>query len=243
MVIRGLLVPYKLKVDTVSSGMDAIDAILKHDYDFVFMDHMMPGMDGVEATQKIRALALPKAAAIPIIALTANAVSGMREMCLESGFNDFISKPIEIDELDKMLHKWIPKEKQEAVEEEPEGQKEAGALAAIEGIDIEKGLERFDSDMEIYKEILRAFAKSLPRNIEELSQLCDSEDYPPLCKALHTLKGVSGNVDAVEIYDLCLKLEEAINTENFPSVKENFPTLLAKASALAESIEANLGLG
>jgi len=108
-VAEGLLLPYKMKIDLCFSGVEAIAIVNQNRYDLVFMDHMMPEMDGVEATRLIR----EKYADLPIIALTANAVSGTKEMFLSNGFNDFLSKPIDTIKLNAILVKWIPKEKQE----------------------------------------------------------------------------------------------------------------------------------
>ncbi|MCL1956897.1 MAG: ATP-binding protein, partial [Fibromonadales bacterium] len=108
-VAKGLMEPYKMQVDLCTSGAEAIEMVKTNSYDLVFIDHMMPDMDGVETTETIREIY----ANLPIIALTANAVSGVREMFLENGFNDFISKPIDTVELNAVLEKWLPKEKQE----------------------------------------------------------------------------------------------------------------------------------
>jgi CheY-like chemotaxis protein len=133
-VAEGLLAPYHAAVDTSLSGAKAIELVKqaaseKRMYDIVFMDHMMPEMDGIETTAAIRAwekemsvefsqetpkqlLERPKG--VPIIALTANAVMGMREMFIENGFNDFLAKPIDVSKLDEILDRWIPKEKRES---------------------------------------------------------------------------------------------------------------------------------
>jgi CheY-like chemotaxis protein len=108
-VAKGLMMPFKLQVDICTSGQGAIEMIKRTPYDLIFMDHMMPGMDGLEATEEIRKL--PEGQNIPIVALTANAVSGVKEMFLAHGMNDFISKPIEVTKLENLLAKWIPKEK------------------------------------------------------------------------------------------------------------------------------------
>jgi signal transduction histidine kinase/CheY-like chemotaxis protein len=123
-VALGLLSPYKATVDTCLNGLQAIDLVKrsieeKRKYDIVFMDHMMPEMDGIEATAEIRKFETENETSkesgkqIPIIALTANAVMGMREMFIEKGFNDFLAKPIDVNKLDEMLGVWIPKEKRE----------------------------------------------------------------------------------------------------------------------------------
>ncbi|MCL2009686.1 MAG: response regulator [Synergistaceae bacterium] len=116
-VARGLLSPYKVQITPCKSGMTAIEAIQSKDYDLVFMDHMMPEMDGVEATRRIRKMGAedPYYKNVPIVALTANAVSGTREMFLENGFDDFLSKPIDTDKLNSILETWVPKSKQERI--------------------------------------------------------------------------------------------------------------------------------
>jgi CheY-like chemotaxis protein len=104
-VLKGLLQPYRMRIDFCRSGEKAVDLVRQHSYDLVFMDHMMPGMDGVEAVAAIRKG--EGGSAVPIIALTANAIFGMREMFLENGFNDYLSKPIDMAELDKLVAIWI----------------------------------------------------------------------------------------------------------------------------------------
>jgi len=113
-IANGLLQPYKMEVDLRISGPDAIEAVKAKRYDIVFMDHSMPEMDGVETTGLIRTLDNndPYYSNLTIIALTAHTAAGMKEMFLQNGFNDYISKPINIGELNSILEKWIPKEKQ-----------------------------------------------------------------------------------------------------------------------------------
>jgi signal transduction histidine kinase/CheY-like chemotaxis protein len=108
-VAKGLLKPFQAKVDTCENGLLAIDLVDHGDYDLIFMDHMMPGLDGLETTQRIRRL--PSGREVPIIALTANAVQGVREMFIENGMNDFISKPIDPVKLEETLSLWLPREK------------------------------------------------------------------------------------------------------------------------------------
>jgi len=121
MVVEGLLDPYKMQIDSCYNGAEALEAVKSKYYDLVLMDHMMPVMDGVEATAKIRALGENGDSyyrELPIIALTANAVAGMREMFLGNNFNDFIPKPIEPNKINAILERWIPKEKQIRQEDE-----------------------------------------------------------------------------------------------------------------------------
>ena len=105
-VINGKLSPYGLQIDTATSGFEAIEKVKQNAYDLVFMDHMMPKMDGMETTREIRKLG-QKYEELPIIAITANAVSGVRETLLENGFDGFISKPVDSRELNEVLRKWL----------------------------------------------------------------------------------------------------------------------------------------
>jgi signal transduction histidine kinase/CheY-like chemotaxis protein len=119
-VAQGLLLPYRMHVDICDNGNAAIAMIKVNPYDLVFMDHMMPGMDGIVTTEKIRALEGDYFKNIPVIALTANAISGMREMFLSKGFNDYLAKPIEVSKLNEIMEKWIPPKKRRKTEKIPE---------------------------------------------------------------------------------------------------------------------------
>ena len=116
-VVKGMMKPYGVKIDCVASGPQAIERIESQNprYAAVFMDHMMPGMDGVEATRVIREeIRTEYARRIPIIALTANAIVGNEQMFLNSGFQDFISKPIDMSKLDAVLRRWVRDKDKEA---------------------------------------------------------------------------------------------------------------------------------
>uniref|UniRef100_N2A8P7 Circadian input-output histidine kinase CikA n=1 Tax=Eubacterium plexicaudatum ASF492 TaxID=1235802 RepID=N2A8P7_9FIRM len=110
-VAKALLEPYGMRIDLASNGKVALEQIQKESYDLVFMDHYMPVMDGVEATKRIRALEGERYKHLPVIALTADAVQGVREEFFAAGMNDFASKPIEMEDLSRVLCKWLPKEK------------------------------------------------------------------------------------------------------------------------------------
>lgn len=109
-VAAGLMRPYGMQILTADSGRAAISMLRSKDIDIVFMDHMMPEMDGVEVTKEIRSMDDRYYKNVPIIALTANAVNGVRDMYIEAGFDDFIAKPIELSALDRVLKMWLPKE-------------------------------------------------------------------------------------------------------------------------------------
>ena len=116
-VMARLLLPYRIKVVTALSGQEALEQIKSMEYDCVFLDHMMPEMDGVETLHKIRQKTGLYFQNVPIIAFTANAIGGAREMFMEEGFDDFIAKPIELSVLERMLHRYIPQDKQVKADE------------------------------------------------------------------------------------------------------------------------------
>jgi CheY-like chemotaxis protein len=145
-----------------------------HAYDLVLMDHMMPGMDGMEATRAVRAMPEERYRTMPVVALTANAVSGMREMFLANGFNDFLSKPIEVPKLDALLRKWIPDAKRRKLpldddtgsggngngNGEQSGERDAGSLIpAIAGLDAAAGIARIGGSQRRYLDLLTVFRK------------------------------------------------------------------------------------
>jgi len=237
-VITGLLSPYKVRVETAQNGRDAIEAVKKNDYDFIFMDHMMPEMDGVETTREIRRLPGQKFRDIPIIALTANAVTGMKEMFLANGFNDYISKPIEITDLDRIMNKWIPKERWELPKETDKKMSVSKENLAIEGLDTVQGLSRFGGKTDKYIKTLRIYANELQKNIDQLSQIRKSETYDDFTVCIHTMKGVSGNVGATGIFELTKKLELAGKASDFDFIRENIPLLIEQAKSVKYGIDA-----
>jgi CheY-like chemotaxis protein len=118
LVAEGLLAPYQMQIDSCISGEEAISLTEKNHYNLILMDHLMPCMNGIETVVKIRAMEekrQEKSNRIPIVALTADAIVGMKEMFLENGFDDYLSKPIEISTMNVIIKKWVPKEKQVSV--------------------------------------------------------------------------------------------------------------------------------
>jgi len=180
-VAEGLLAPYRIQVDLCLSGPEAITQVSsKGHYDVVFMDHMMPEMDGVEATKRIRESGYD----LPIIALTANAVLGTKDMFLASGFNDFLSKPIDIKKLNNILEKWIPHEKQEEV----------------------KGDGKIHLN-EINLQIYEVFYKDGTTRIKEIEKCLEAENYSLYAIHVHALKSALANVGANDLSEVAKALE------------------------------------
>jgi signal transduction histidine kinase/CheY-like chemotaxis protein len=178
-VIKGLLAPYAMQIDFCTSGKEAVALSKKYSYDLILMDHMMPGMDGVEAAGSIREDEKARGKkAVPIIALTANALAGMREMFLEAGFNDYLSKPVEIAKLDQCIAQWISPEKKkpaslaEELPFEDAPSEKAPDYSELEksGVDTEKGLANIGGNHGDYLEILAAFCEDAGEKIPWLKE-------------------------------------------------------------------------
>jgi signal transduction histidine kinase/CheY-like chemotaxis protein len=207
-VAEGLLAPYRAKIDTCLSGAYAIEAIKANHYDLVFMDHMMPEMDGIEATKIIRDIGYD----MPIIALTANAISGVKEMFLANGFNDFLSKPIDTIKLNSILAKWIEHDKQETLNEDAEIVDESGLALEkikIEGIDVNKGVKIIGGNLEHYLQTLAVFHKDGLQKIEEIKRSLEIKDYNLYATYAHALKSASANIGATGLSEAAKELEAA----------------------------------
>jgi CheY-like chemotaxis protein len=214
-VAKLLMRPYHLKIDTASSGYEAIDRIKGgYAYDVIFMDHMMPKMDGMEAVRIIRELGYSR----PIIALTANAVKGQADVFLSNGFDDFISKPIDIYVLNEILNKYIRDrnaKKREAKLQEQERKAENGSeggapgghgVINIPGLNVEQGLEVFGGDTEDYESALSSFVKNAPEVMEKLRGVT-KETLPDYAINIHGLKSISGWICAENVRKGAAELE------------------------------------
>jgi CheY-like chemotaxis protein len=247
-VVKGLLKPYNMKIDCVKSGQEAIDAIRDENvhYNAIFMDHMMPVMDGVEAVHLIREIDTDYAKNIPIIALTANAIVGCEEMFLENGFQDFISKPIDIAVLDVAVNKWVrdlEQEKllgltylQESVEDERDDKNWHVLYNGITGINIEKGLQSFAGDKGAYLEVLKSFAKNTQPLIESSKEVSKDKllEYETV---VHGIKGSSRSISAEEVGNLAESLEKAALNGNYDFIIANNDKLAEKIRVLISDID------
>ncbi|GHV82992.1 hypothetical protein AGMMS50212_03320 [Spirochaetia bacterium] len=233
-VAAGLLQLYKMKIDTASGGQESIELAQKYRYDIIFMDHMMPGMDGIEATSAIRALGIID---VPIIALTANAVSGMREMFIGRGFNDYISKPIEITELDAIIAKWIPPEKR--VNGQPETTKERTSETTdikIKGVDTAKGLAMTGGTEASYRKVLKAFHNDTLERLPLFAAIPNQESLPVFTINAHAIKSAAGTIGADAVSKLAAELEEAGKTGNLTFIGEHLSGFHNDLMMLTEQI-------
>jgi len=242
-VAEGLLLPYKMQVNLCSSGLAAIEAMKSTRFDLLFMDHKMPGMDGIEATTRIREMddKDPYFKKVPVIALTANAVSGTKEMFLESGFNDYLSKPIDTVQLNAVLERWIPREKQKV--SKPEDSKNAArkepeidSNIKIEGIDVNRGIALSGGTTDQYLDTLALFYKDGLEKVKELTQCVETDDLSLYTIYVHALKSASANIGARALSEAAKTLEEAGDNEDSDFVKTHNNGFLADLRSLLDRI-------
>jgi PAS domain S-box-containing protein len=257
-VMKGLLMPYGLQVDTVLSGQEAIERIRaeKVRYDLVFMDHMMPGMDGIEAVRIIRnEIGSSYARQVTIIALTANAVEGIREMFLGGGFNDFISKPIDIKRLDMVLNQQIRDKQNAATLREAEmqargwaegksgnGGREAGNERRwlldhpVEGVDFTAALELYNGNEAMLMSVLKSFVAHTSFLIEKMDACLETSlrDY---MVEVHGLKGACRTISASVTADLAKELEFASREGQRDYVKARHGELRGQVLELMERLK------
>lgn len=223
-VAIGMLKLHDILPETAESGKNAIEKIKSKAYDMVFMDHMMPEMDGVETTNIIRSLG-EEYKKLPVIALTANAVAGTREMLIEAGMNDFLSKPIEGKRLNRILMKWLPKEKitytaaeeSSGAEEQSYGEQETkllNKLAEIKGLQVREGLFILGGKMSLYVTILNEFIRESSGYLCQMQEYCEIGDWNNYSTVVHGIKSNLKTVGAMELAQRALDLENASREED-----------------------------
>ncbi|GHT93441.1 hypothetical protein AGMMS49545_12740 [Betaproteobacteria bacterium] len=228
-VALGYLAQHGIQADTADSGLTALKMVDKTQYDLVFMDHMMPDMDGIETTRRIRALG-GRHTGMPIIALSATAIAGARELFLNAGMNDFISKPIDTSELNALLITWLPANKRSFVADTPKETPPSSA-PGVSGeaerpvvLDQNAGIARFQNDEEMYRKILAEFREEQQDAIKELRSLlaAHTADKTKVAHRLaHTLKSTAALIGAERLRQTAATLEMALSDGGHHAGKDN----------------------
>ncbi len=224
-VTDGLLKPMGVIVDTANSAGEGIKFINKTKYDLVFMDHMMPGMDGAEATRIIRAYDDPYYKTLPIIALSANAVEGAEELFKRAGMNDFLAKPVQVGDLERCLRKWLPKEKVTETEVVEATSKDYGVFNRFRIIDVGVGLSFTNGDGQMYSAILKDFAASISDKKALINRLADVEDIGRFTIEVHSLKSGAKTIGATALSDKALELERLGHKRDMDGIHSRIGTL------------------
>jgi signal transduction histidine kinase/DNA-binding NarL/FixJ family response regulator len=248
-IARGMMKPYGMKIDCASGGREAVELVRAAEtrYDAIFMDHMMPDMDGIEATRIIRGeIGTEYARNVPIIALTANAISGSEKKFLDMGFQAFIPKPIDILLLDKVIRQWVKGGAQKdgrtaetSVPEAGAANRNAGVPGEIPGVDVNSALSRFGGDTRVLTEVLRAYAANTPPLCERARALSQG-DLREYAVVVHGIKGSSRGICADGVGKLAEALERAAKAGRRDFVRAETESFIAETERLVEAINAAL---
>lgn len=219
-VAEGLIEPLRMKVDTAISGQEAIGKISVRHYDIIFMDHMMPELDGVETTHIIRRFH-PEYNDVPILALTANAVSGMKEMFLKEGMNDFVPKPIEVKTIVAKIAQWLPVEKIKKTDD-----------VVIQGVNIDSGEAIVVGDLDtksairllgnekLFWTVLKDYYRVIEKKAAIIKETEQNEDWAAYTIEVHALKSASKQIGAISLSEKAATMEMAGNARNSSLIHE-----------------------
>jgi PAS domain S-box-containing protein len=213
-VALAFLALHNIHGEPAENGAEALEKIRRKPYDLVFMDHMMPEMDGVETVKRIRRLEQPWAAAMPIIALSANAVSGAKETFLAAGMNDFISKPIDAGELNRKLVRWLPADKIAGVADPAAGKPAPADQDLV--INRALGIGRMGGDAVLYEQLVKTFQEDHREDAVKIQEALDRGDHDSALRIAHTLKSAAAFIGALRLQALAGALEKALR-ENRPA--------------------------
>ncbi len=239
-VAKGMLAPYDLELQEAQSGKQAIEMVKKTCFDIIFMDHMMPGMDGIEAVRIIRSECGENGTRPVIIALTANAMAGAKEKFLDNGFQDFLAKPLNRKMLNDALRKWIPpdfiEDISEEAGEEPDLQWDPGTIR-IEGINAEIAAGNQFGSREEYLDLLDLYCLEGKGKTGLLQQLFVDQNYEAYEVEVHGLKSASANIGAEEFSAMARAHEEAAVRGDVDFIQNEFAHLLFTYTKLMDDIQ------
>jgi len=232
-IAKKILEPYKLLIDAASSGKEALLKVKENEYDLIFMDHMMPEMDGVETTRAIRNMEPAYCQEVPIVALTANAVYGARKELLESGFTDYVAKPIEVKHLESVLKRYLGDiEKNEETADNP-----AQTSVAIEGIDVKHAMEKMHLEESVYLSILKTYYVDLPGTLNRIVEAKKAGDIRQFIVDVHAVKSTSASIGALELSELAKQLEFAGKEENLEFIDRHINPFVEKCEYMIKVLD------
>ena len=237
-VFANLLSRTKMHIDTAESGDEAISLYKERHYDVIFLDHMMPKKDGIETLTEMRGIVESPNNDTPIICLTANAISGMREMYIKAGFDDYMTKPINPESLENLLIEYIPKEK---IKPADEGNAEDDTVIPkfvynIPELNVNSGISHCGSKHS-YMSTLKLYIESVAKNAEELEQLWNDRDLKNLTIRVHSLKSTSRMIGALSLGDHAAALEKAGDMKDTEKLEKELPELIEEYRRLSSSLQ------
>lgn len=212
-VAEEILTEAGFAVDICENGQDAVRTVQQNVYDIVLMDIQMPVMDGLEATRKIRSMGR-QYAHLPIIAMTAHALSGDSDTSIEAGMNGHVTKPIDPDKLFKTISHWVKPDKRSVIDNEPIYDKDIKELPDLPGIDVAAGLKRMCGNWSAYKRVLIGFHDKQKNSGDMIAEYIQQEQWDEASSIAHTLKGSGGNISADNLYKDAAALEQACRSQD-----------------------------
>ena len=245
-VIKELLKRTKINVDLAASGKECLELTKHKVYDMILLDHMMPELDGIETLNILRADLANRNRKTAVIALTANASAGSREMYLEHGFDDYFAKPIQADKLEALLIKYLPKafvrmekieKEEEVVAEKPSDTKNQEEETDLLFINREKGISYCLDSEELYQQILSSFCKQALKYLPQLDEYFKNRDWKQYAIIAHGLKGNALNIGAENFSKLSLQHEHAAKEENTDFITAEYEKYITTLKSLVDKIE------
>lgn len=237
-VAANLLDEFEIKCETANSGFEGIAKLREsQDYDLIFMDHMMPVMDGIQCLHKIREIGGEYYENVPIVALTANAISGVKKMFEEEGFQGFVAKPIQMRVLSDTLRDVIPKEKQ--IKAKPKKKKSRFSVVEeeISGVSMNAAVIGLGGKVDAYQDILMTFYTEGRKNVERLKEYIEKEDFANYTILAHAIKSSSRMVGAYRLADVAA-LHEHVGKAGYNDYqKENVHKLMDDYTDILDNVE------
>jgi len=243
-VAAGLMEPLQMQVDTALSGVEAINKIAKKKYDIVFMDHMMPGMDGIETTRMIRR-DFRNYDTVPIIALTANALEEAKSIFLTEGMNDFIAKPVEVAVIITKIKEWLPDDLIIPAENLIGGAVPMGTETGDEVMDELKKIEELDVEAAskllggypLYKKVIKDYYTAIPKKTKTVNEFLEAKDYTNFKIEAHSIKSASRQIGYMELGEIAAELEKAGNEGNAEYIEANAGKMLSLYQQMHEKLD------
>lgn len=229
-VAVGLLKPFQMQLDVAENGKKALSMIKDKKYDMVFMDHMMPVMDGVEATKLLRQMDGEYYQTVPVVALTADAMQETQKKFTEAGMNDFVAKPIDLRQLCKTIQRWLPddliqKQSKDAEQKIQQSDSAIEDIGTIEGIDVQEGIKN-SGNQEMFISLLGDFYKLIDMKAAKIESCMTDGLIKDYTIEVHALKNTARMIGALELSEQFKQLEQLGHAENINEIQEKTPKVL-----------------